>query len=83
MPRGPSPKSNRLQLPPPTTPNPAHRHENRTGHHQRPPQPIRRHALGIQRRDDEVNRMQRQGEIGHEFRSGDEEEKEDDAVFPR
>ena len=39
------------------------------------------YRAGVEGRDDKVDSVDRQGEIGHEFASRDEEQDGDDAVF--
>lgn len=63
--RPPTPKTNRPQFPPATTPHAAHSHQRRTRRHQRPPQRIRRQTSRIQRRHYEMDSVEGEGEIRH------------------
>ena len=81
--RIPRPKTNRPQLPPPTTPHAPENHQRRARSLQRPPQPIRRQRSRIQGRDNEVINVDGQGEIGHESAARDEQKQQDDPTHNR
>lgn len=75
------PEIDRLQFPPPTGPHAETGHQARAGRLEQPPEPVARHRARIERGDDEVQKVQGEGEVGHQLGARDEDEEEDRSVL--
>jgi len=71
-------KTDRLQLAPLAGPDAQEGHERGAGGLQPPPEPVGGYGVRVERGDDEVDEVQRAGEVGDELGAGDEEEEEED-----
>lgn len=74
-------KRNRPQFPPPTSPHAPADHQADANGLQRPPQPVPRDGFRVQRGDEQMDDVEREGEIEDELRAGDEQEEGDDSVL--
>ncbi|KAB8664821.1 hypothetical protein FH972_026246 [Carpinus fangiana] len=69
-----------LQLSPLAAPDAQADHQTRAGNLKAPPKDVPGYGMAVEGCADEVNTMDGEGEVGHEFRAGDKEEKRYDTI---